>query len=253
MANKSPQQTIEFFHLIFLRVLSSKLSKNLYALKGGCNLRFFLKSIRYSEDLDLDIKTVAKETLRKKIHGILESNSLNQILQVNGISINSITEPKQSETVQRWKISLALVNKEISLPTKIEFSRRGFSGETEFGPVEPEIINRYKLYTILLSHYSKESQFLQKIQALANRTETQARDVFDLKLLIEQGTDILSKLNLKPSEIEKALVNLSLLKYKDFKGQVVGFLEPEFQEYYGTEKRWEETVQKVSSTLEGLK
>ena len=27
--------------------------KSLFALKGGCNLRFFLKSIRYSENIDL--------------------------------------------------------------------------------------------------------------------------------------------------------------------------------------------------------
>ena len=37
---------IERFHLLFLAQLGQKLDKRFYALKGGCNLRFFFKSIR---------------------------------------------------------------------------------------------------------------------------------------------------------------------------------------------------------------
>ncbi len=56
------RQTIEIFHLLFLRAFGARVDKSLFALKGGCNLRFFLKSIRYSEDMDLDIHTMAVGT-----------------------------------------------------------------------------------------------------------------------------------------------------------------------------------------------
>ena len=52
------------------------MAKHLYAVKGGCNLRFFFKSIRYSKDLDLDVHTTAKETLRKNVNQILKFQGL---------------------------------------------------------------------------------------------------------------------------------------------------------------------------------
>ncbi|HPK68679.1 MAG TPA: hypothetical protein PKY11_02195, partial [Kiritimatiellia bacterium] len=55
MNRHSPQATVELFHLILLDLLGRKTDRKLYALKGGCNLRFFLKSIRYSEDMDIDV------------------------------------------------------------------------------------------------------------------------------------------------------------------------------------------------------
>jgi hypothetical protein len=44
------KQHVELFHLLFIEQLSQKLDKRLYAVKGGCNLRFFLGSIRFKWD-----------------------------------------------------------------------------------------------------------------------------------------------------------------------------------------------------------
>lgn len=53
-----PLQMRELFHLEFLRWFGRKLAAEDYVLKGGVNLRFFLGSIRYSEDMDIDIQSV---------------------------------------------------------------------------------------------------------------------------------------------------------------------------------------------------
>jgi predicted nucleotidyltransferase component of viral defense system len=74
-------QSIERFHLLFLDQLGRRLDKKMYALKGGCNLRFFWKSIRYSEDIDFDVHTVAKHTLQKNVDQILKSTGFEQILR----------------------------------------------------------------------------------------------------------------------------------------------------------------------------
>src|SRR5258706_9379862 len=118
------QQSVELFHLLFLRHMNERLEKGLYAVKGGCNLRFFFKSIRYSEDLDIDVRTIAKETLRNKIHKLFESPAFLQALSSQQIEIGNISEAKQTETTQRWKLSLKLSKTSQILPTKIEFSRR---------------------------------------------------------------------------------------------------------------------------------
>lgn len=41
----SPKMQTELFHLMFLRQLNMQLAANLYAIKGGCDLRFLSKTI----------------------------------------------------------------------------------------------------------------------------------------------------------------------------------------------------------------
>jgi predicted nucleotidyltransferase component of viral defense system len=72
------RQAIEIFHLLFLRAFGARVDKALFCLKGGCNLRFFLKSIRYSEDMDLDIQTMAPGTLTSNVNRVLDAESFAQ-------------------------------------------------------------------------------------------------------------------------------------------------------------------------------
>jgi hypothetical protein len=103
---KTPQQQIELFHLIFLRHLNERIDKAHFALKGGCNLRFYFKSIRYSQDIDLDVKVIAKDTLKAQINKLLGSSPLSQVLQTRGLSIFEVNPTKQTETTQRWKLKV---------------------------------------------------------------------------------------------------------------------------------------------------
>src|SRR6202043_2991393 len=83
----SERQTIEIFHLLFLRAFGARMDKALFALKGGCNLRFFLKSIRYSEDMDLEIHTMSVGTLRNNVNRLLETPAFLQALRAQGIEL----------------------------------------------------------------------------------------------------------------------------------------------------------------------
>ncbi len=74
MEQERLQKVVEQFHLLFLNQLGQKLDKRLYALKGGCNLRFYFNSIRYSEDIDIDVQTIAPLTLRNKVNQILNAD-----------------------------------------------------------------------------------------------------------------------------------------------------------------------------------
>src|SRR3954465_11331348 len=117
-------QGVERFHLLLLSQLGTRVSKELCVLKGGCNLRFFLGSLRYSEDIDFDVQTIARETLRKNVDTILESPGFTKILRSQRLAITAWSAPKQTATVQRWKIRLQLTEAGQEAPTKIEFSRR---------------------------------------------------------------------------------------------------------------------------------
>lgn len=249
---KRTQEFVEIFHLLLLRHLEDKLDKNLYALKGGCNLRFYFKSIRYSEDIDFDICPIALQTLRNKINKLLASVAFKQNLKSYGIQIIKISVPKQTETTQRWKLSLQVTGISLPIATKIEFSRRAMSDDVKFAPVDNSLIQAYKLYPILSNHYSIDAAFNQKIDALMNRTETQARDIFDLNLLLDQGVD-LKKIDPKLcNHIHVAIENLNSIDFAAFKGQVVAYLLSEYQVVYSDEKVWSDIKNKILLVLEGL-
>ncbi|PJC48653.1 MAG: hypothetical protein CO035_02330, partial [Candidatus Omnitrophica bacterium CG_4_9_14_0_2_um_filter_42_8] len=73
-------QLRELFHLEFLRWFGRKVKSESYALKGGANLRFFFNSIRYSEDMDLDIKGVQVHVLKDIAIKILQNLSFQDSL-----------------------------------------------------------------------------------------------------------------------------------------------------------------------------
>lgn len=159
----------------------------MFAIKGGCNLRLFCRSIRYSEDIDFDIRTMATGTLASNVDTILASPAFTQALRVKQIEVEHVTSAKQTETTQRWKVGIQLPGG-AAIPTKIEFSRRrGLDEGYQLEAVSPELIRTYQLHPVLSQHYSVEAAFRQKIGALNRRTVTQARDVIDLKLLLDQG------------------------------------------------------------------
>jgi len=165
----TPKQSVELFHLLFVDQLGRKLDKGLYALKGGCNLRFFFKSIRYSEDIDIDVQEVSEHKLAETVEGILGSKPFRQILETYGISISRLTAPKQTGTTQRWRLGLDVTGLSVELPTKIEFSRRGMGSSVVFEAVDPLLIGDYQLGSIMANHYDAESTLRQKVGALVGR------------------------------------------------------------------------------------
>ena len=242
---------VEQFHLLFLDQLGARLDKNLYALKGGCNLRFFFKSIRYSQDIDFDVRTIALQTLRKNVRQILEAPGFRRILRAANLELIRIAESKQTATTQRWKIHLQSEGSASRLPTSIEFSRRKFDPGVAFAQVDTEIVATHNLRPIFASHYELETAFQQKLGALINRRETQARDVFDLDFLSQRGaTGSAIKLNKRTLENARAIV--SSVSYEQFLGQVVAYLPPQYRVYYQDPKAWNKIQKDVVRTLEAL-
>ena len=157
------RQAIEVFHPIFVAHLGRRVDKALFAIKGGCNLRFFCRSIRYSEDIDFDIRTMATGTLAGNVDAILASSAFRQNLRAKQIEVEHVTSAKQTDTTQRWKIGLRVAGGP-AIPTKVEFSRRhGLDDGHLLEPVDPELARTYELYPILAQHYSREAAFRQKI------------------------------------------------------------------------------------------
>ncbi len=246
----SSKMYIELFHLMFLRKFNDNIAPELYAIKGGCNLRFFFQSMRYSEDLGIDVQTIQKQTLEKKVDKILNSSSFLKLLQGYGVTSFNKSSPKQTETTQRWKVQLHIDRLEMPVNTKIEFSRRHEEFQSELSDVRRETCQQYHLPPMRLSYYELHDAVKQKILALAYRSLTQARDVFDLYHLLHVENH--KKIELGRNDIEKAKESLLSVGFNDYQSQVVSFLEAKYQKALSDSKHWENIVDEILVYLEGL-
>jgi predicted nucleotidyltransferase component of viral defense system len=247
------REAIESFHLLFSHRLTNKVDRSLFCLKGGCNLRFFFRSIRYSEDIDFDVQTISVNTLKKNVSQIIEDSRFHSVLSNQlKLSIVDWSAPKQTETTQRWKVALRLEGQSLTIPTKIEFYRRQSQIiDAKVDPIATEIIQSYRLQPIILQHYKIEQAVQQKIQALIHRTETQARDIIDLQILKNYQIQQL-KLNISKEDQEKAIETLMAVRFDDFKSQVWPYLLTDYQNAYDTHKEWNRLQQEVIEFIENV-
>lgn len=248
------RQLVELFHLRFVHAFFGALpDRTLVAIKGGINLRFFFQSVRYSEDLDLDVRTMARETLENRVDRLLASPALLAPLKARGVVVKDVSKPKQTDTVQKWKIGVATADSSLDERTKIEFSRRGDVLGAELEKVDADLTRQYGASTVLATHYLTPAAVRQKLHAVAERSETQPRDVFDLHVLFARP-DVPDELDDEArSWIDAAIANASDLSYDQYVSLVVAYLEPEHAEQYGSRDAWDAMQLEVIERLEAFK
>lgn len=184
--------------------------------------------------MDIDVASVAVGTLEKNGYKILEDPSFLRTLKIYGISDIKLADKakaKQTETTQRFKLRLVNAAGE-EFPTKVEFSRRDMPDPKDYKLeiINPKIASQFMQLSFACHHYNSTSASIQKLQALSGRTETQARDVFDLYLLYLGGNfskEIIQK-TISKNEKDKCLMALGNLDFESYQGQVVEYLELEF-------------------------
>ena len=245
----------ELFHLTLLRHLGTRLSGRSYAIKGGICLRFFHRSVRLSEDMDIDIVSqVRVETLRNAVDSVIDGRALIASLMPAGVTRLSATKPKQTPTTQRWKISLHLADGE-SLPTKVEFSRRPEKIAYSRGVPDAELLRHYKMPPFAAQFYDGPAMAAQKIVALAAPARNALRDFFDLHHLF-------FTLGVKPGElpesadstaVESAADKISCFTFRDFKEQVLPYLSGEMIDLYRDSAVFAKQKEEVERALEGMR
>ena len=243
--NTNSHGAVELLHFVFLERLLRISDAKLYVLKGGVNLRFHFGSPRYSEDMDLDVNPiVAVSTLKKNGYKILHDAALLRVLKTHGIAgleVNAIEKAKHTETTQRFRLRLETSAGQ-HIPTKIEFSRRGLQDGAVTESIPHEVARRIGRNAFFCGHYDAHTAMKQKIHALAGRTQTQARDLFDLYWL-DSHADFLKAVNAFREEsndasIELAASNLAAITFEQFQGQVVEFLHDEYRTEFDDKTRF---------------
>jgi predicted nucleotidyltransferase component of viral defense system len=252
MNSRSDAQSIEVFHLLFLQVLTTN-AQNWFVLKGGANLRYFFGSVRYSNDIDLDYFGRPGWKVEQSVDAVLEGKALTTLLRQQGLLLTSVTKPKQTDTTRRWKIALAAVTSpESQTRTKIEFSGRRQPDEDRAYEVVPaEIVDPYGVTVISVEHYRLVAALEQKVAALALRSETKARDVFDLELLFRQYRASGSP-DVSSEHFLDAAARALEVTFENFRSEVLPFLDADIAEIYDSADTWTMMRSSVSDSLESL-
>lgn len=245
-------KAVEFLHLAFLQVLSANLDPARYVLRGGANLRLFYDSPRRSQDIDLDVVGEAGWSIEERVDEALRSRTFHDFLRLGQITMSSPTKPKQTATTRRWKFSVQ--GPEGVLNTKIEFSARStVDPERSLEVLTPTVGREVGLRAIRVQRYLPPAAIRQKIKALAERSQTEPRDVFDLDLLFARYPDAVEHGAIDRTLVERAIESTFAIEYGAFEELVVAYLEEDFLAIYRRPEVWDEMVLKVTGALERLR
>ncbi len=242
---------IEFLHLAFLQVLPTRLPVGDYIVKGGANLRLFFNSRRRSQDIDLDYAGNAFWKIEERVDAVLASRAFIDLLRVRGIQLLDLTRSKQTDTTRRWKFAVQRAGTELN--SRIKFSaRQTRDPEISFDTARTDIGRDAGLRAVRANHYLAPAAIRQKIRVLAERKQTEPRDVFDLDLLVSQHPDAVQHGDVAGSLAARAAKAAFAIPFDAYRELVVDFLEDEFVEIYDRREVWDEMVLRVASFLETL-
>ncbi|MHB2027382.1 MAG: nucleotidyl transferase AbiEii/AbiGii toxin family protein [Acidimicrobiales bacterium] len=249
MKTQSDAQVIESFHLLFLQALTVNAS-NWFVLKGGANLRYFFRSDRYSNHIDFDFFTKPDWSVGETVDKVLSGRALATLLRRQDLRIAEVTNPKQTPTTRKWKVALSRSGtSEDLVRTKIEFSGRSEPDADRTFEVIPEaVLNNYGVSSISLLHYGQTAALEQKIAALALRSETKARDVFDLELLFRLHR-VAGSPPLDNAHALSGAARAQEVMYQNFCSEVLPFLDDDVAALYQSEATWNSMRESVCSSL----
>lgn len=246
--NKDPNVIRDLVQTRILGAIFSKAVKNEIALKGGFAMRVLTGSARYTKDIDLAASpslppSVIQGFIRKALTDIKNSGLIQNLV---------VTEPKQTDTTQKWKIGGNVGSHEVHFT--IELSRRNEISSDFLETVAYKGTSLGK-HDIPLTCINLTKMVEAKFDCLKNPTREAPRDIYDLFLLIN--------MNVKPTlEAIQAYGEHVLNDMKDYvwakldkmdyavaQEKLLTFMPPEAAKLV-TEEMWEGMRLKVGEKLQ---
>jgi predicted nucleotidyltransferase component of viral defense system len=169
-----------------VRVLSSIFNKVVnreILLKGGFAMRVIANSSRPTKDIDLQANGASFE----RVQGLVRS-AINDLVKCNILDDIKVTEPKQTDTTQRWKINGRIKDGETPVHLTIEVSRRGLIADNLINSVSFER-RGFGVPPAIIECFSPTAIAAAKFEAMASPTRESPRDIFDLDVLIRMKAE----------------------------------------------------------------
>jgi hypothetical protein len=108
----------------------------------------------------------------------------------------------------------------------------------------------YALAPFTATHYTRTAAIAQKIEALADRREPQARDVFDLNHLLAMPGPDADLPAAGKARVPVAIERSMSISFDEYASRVVAYLDPDQREVFGSRDAWSAMQDAVVSQLE---
>lgn len=246
-AVRNQARAIELFHLAFMQVVAARLRAQDYALKGGGNLRFFLRSGRRSADLDLDYLGGNFTKFGESVDTLLAGETIPRLLRMRDITMSNVRLRKNSDTTKRWMLKLTRPGMP-EATTKVEFSDGGEGATPVLGQVDADLARQLGGVAVRLNHYPAPVAIAQKVGALCDRSQTEPRDVFDLDHLFRHYPDALVTVALDRRSRQAASIaeNITYERYHEL---VEPYLDETIVDLYSGQEAWMDMRIRVIAAL----
>lgn len=218
--------------IILREIFARTKSTGEIALKGGMAMRVAARSVRLTKDIDLaGNPSVQLTKLQSHIRAALKA-----AVKANALVENiKITEPKQTDTVARWKINGNLIGVDEKVQITIEISRRGIPPKEYIASLTYIPPPHYNLSPVLVDTYTLETLMITKLAAMMSPVRTAPRDLYDLALLTDLGVTpdkaliesfVAHKGDRKPIKdlIAEIWKKIDTFSWEQFKNEVLPFL-----------------------------
>ena len=230
--------------------LFSSAVKERFAIKGGLALQAVMGSERATADLDLDaakdlpverLRLAMREAVKQSVDGLLDDIH--------------ITEPKQTDTVCRWKIWGKLPGSFSEVHFKVEVSRRDALATPDDAEWYPWRSEGQTVDGVIVKAHRPQTLCFMKLKALLSPMRDAPRDLHDLNVLIEAGykpePQMMSKLSDDDlmSLADEAWGKVEMMDYSRFMSEVTPYLPPNISKKIN-ESFYDEMRIRVGSTLE---
>lgn len=196
-------------------------------LKGGAAMRVLTESARYTQDLDFDHdphRSLA--SLQRTVR-----SAIDRALRGTGLAEVSISEPKQTDTVARWKVSGRTSGGE-ALHLTVEVSRRRAPDLSHVVRVPVQIADR-TLPRVYVSVYDEQALADNKLAALLDERRTAPRDIYDLEILLARGVcpsaQAIERVADRNTLVARVSEKIELMGWALFRDQVLPALPREIQ------------------------
>ena len=251
-----PAEVAEGFHLAFLTALADSAGADSFALKGGSNIRFYFSSLRFSEDIDLDVFARDPRTFTGRVEKAFGSQALSRLLSSIGVTVIDLNPKDRSTTRERWMVGLRHRSLPADVRTKVELSHRT-SDLSRFVTVErvpASAVARYApLPAPLVAHYLPAGAIAQKATTIGQRSETQPRDVFDLDHLSRMFPSAPVRGLVAETDLSASIERVYEIGFPEYRSKVVPFIEPSLQASFDSQDVWGAMQVRAIEALEGMR
>lgn len=216
-------QEREIIQSRLLAFLFSNSTDNPLVLKGGMAFRAAFQSSRMTKDIDLDqLAGRSLESLQHLVRRAINLTARNFLTDVR------VSEPKQTDTTARWKIS-GVTRFGTSIAFSLEVSRRGFTPQNHIIKKRYFPHERSRISAVQINVLDADALAASKIYALWSPNRVAPRDLYDLYFLIQMNIkpdpDFFSGIKNKKEFIHELWEKINIIEWPQFQTEVLPFLD----------------------------